>query len=519
MIYPVIKEDISLVTTDGVRLDADLYRPESLDSFPVLLMRQPYGRQIASSVVYAHPKWYASQGYLVVIQDVRGCGTSEGDFTLFEKEIEDGFETVNWAANLRGSSGLVGMYGFSYQGMTQLYAAANSPKPLKTICPAMAPYDVYEDLAYENDVFYYELNLAWAIQLAAIKAKKIGDHLAYKSIYLASKSLPVHGLSLQLQEHLRQYAPSNFYYQWQTLARDHPYWLKISPKSFLESLDLPMLHIGGAFDTYLRGTLKLYQAMSDRSKYHQSLIVGPWSHLPWTRKVAEIDYGPEASSNIDKLQIDWFDTFLKGKRNNFTSVNWFQMGSNQWISGKSLNQGTEQIFFLSSEGLANIREDNGKLVLQIPKDKLTDVIVHDPWRPVPSLGGHASLLAGTFERSNLDSRSDVLTYTSEPLQDGLSMIGDIRITLELQVDNYSFSLAIILSQVTKSAKIYNFSQGFAHFSRSSRQEISLQPTYYKIPPGDSLRLSISASYFPSMPLNPELTTLNLLSGKISLKIQ
>ena len=64
-------------TRDGVRLDADVYRPEGKGPFPVLLMRQPYGRRIASTVCYAHPSWYADQGYIVVIQDVRGRGTRE----------------------------------------------------------------------------------------------------------------------------------------------------------------------------------------------------------------------------------------------------------------------------------------------------------------------------------------------------------------------------------------------------------------------------------------------------------
>jgi putative CocE/NonD family hydrolase len=118
------KETASMLTRDHVRLDADIYRPDAEGQSPVLLMRQPYGRAIASTVVYAHPAWYAAHGYIVVIQDVRGRGTSEGEFKLFWHEIEDGEDAVNWAANLPGSNGKVGMYGFSYQGMTQLYAAA-----------------------------------------------------------------------------------------------------------------------------------------------------------------------------------------------------------------------------------------------------------------------------------------------------------------------------------------------------------------------------------------------------------
>ncbi|MEO0408692.1 MAG: CocE/NonD family hydrolase, partial [Cyanobacteria bacterium P01_A01_bin.135] len=129
---PVKQVTQSLLTQDGVRLDADIYTPDAVGDFPVLLMRQPYGRAIASTVVYAHPRWYAAHGYIVVIQDVRGRGSSGGEFDLFSHEVQDGAETVSWAAALPQSSGAVGMYGFSYQGMTQLFAAAAQPPALKT---------------------------------------------------------------------------------------------------------------------------------------------------------------------------------------------------------------------------------------------------------------------------------------------------------------------------------------------------------------------------------------------------
>src|ERR1700761_702796 len=113
-----------MTTRDGLRLDADVYRPDQGGPYPVLLMRQPYGRRIASTVVFAHPRWYAAHGYIVVIQDVRGTGSSEGVFRAFETERDDGVDAVAWAARLPNSTGRVGMYGFSYQGMTQLLALA-----------------------------------------------------------------------------------------------------------------------------------------------------------------------------------------------------------------------------------------------------------------------------------------------------------------------------------------------------------------------------------------------------------
>ena len=107
---------VALTLADGTRLDADIWAPDAPGRFPVLAMRQPYGRRIASTVCYAHPRWYAAQGYVVVIQDVRGRGSSEGEFDPFVHEAADGADSVAWAAALPGTSGAVGMYGFSYQG-------------------------------------------------------------------------------------------------------------------------------------------------------------------------------------------------------------------------------------------------------------------------------------------------------------------------------------------------------------------------------------------------------------------
>lgn len=187
----VVHEAAHMVTSDGVRLDADVWRPPGAGPWPVLLMRQPYGRSIASTVVYAHPAWYAAHGYLVVIQDVRGRGTSEGQFRLCEAEQADGAETVAWAAALPGSSGRVGMYGFSYQGMTQLFAAAAQPPALRAIAPAMAAWDVREDFATEGGAFRLQAGFGWGCQLALETVRRLGDTAAHQAIHAASRAAPL----------------------------------------------------------------------------------------------------------------------------------------------------------------------------------------------------------------------------------------------------------------------------------------------------------------------------------------
>jgi uncharacterized protein len=501
------KETASMLTRDGVRLDADIYRPDAEGEFPVLLMRQPYGRAIASTVVYAHPTWYAAHGYIAVIQDVRGRGTSQGNFKLFVNEIEDGEDTVNWAAALPGSTGQVGMYGFSYQGLTQLYAAIAKPPALKTICPAMIGYNLYTDWVYEGGAFCLQANLGWAIQLAAETARRQGDVAAYYTLYTAAQSMASYDPIPSLTGCLRKYAPNTFYHEWLEHSKLDEYWEEISPKRHMQDVDLPMFHIGGWFDTFMRGTLHLYKDVASRSCYRQQLLVGPWAHLPWCRKVGAVDFGPEAANPVDRLQVRWFDQFLKGVDTgllNEPPICLFEMGSNRWRNFDSWPDGNQKSYFFCGTGLASIRDDEGILTTTHPEGCLDDVLVHDPWRPVPALGGHASAPSGSFERSHLDYRSDVLTYTTKPLTADLHLAGDVAVEVWCKADTLSHDLCAILSEVHPNGNVYNLTQGYLHVESSQEAllRVSLQPTCLRITKGNALRLSLSAACFPAYPMNP-----------------
>lgn len=526
---------LSAHSTDGangsITLAADVYFPDTPDLCPVLLMRQPYGRAIASTVVYAHPTWYASHGYIVVIQDVRGRGASGGDFSLFRHEAEDGYATVMWAANLPGSSGAVGMYGFSYQGMTQLYAAAQHPPPLQTIAPAMVGYDLYSDWAYENKALLLQAGLGWALQLAAETARRRGQPEDYQKLYQASRQMPLSDPIPANPQILRDLAPDSFFHDWLNHPQDNDYWQALSPD--LTQVDLPMLHIGGWFDPYLRGDLRLYHQMVGQSKAPQHLWIGPWGHLPWGRRIGAVDFGPEANSPIDRFQLRWFDHHLKGQDTGLGQappVQLFAMGLNTWRGFSRWPEGQLESLYLRSSGLAGLDQRDGGLEPAPELDQLDqphgqDVIVHDPWRPVPSLGGHSGIPAGPYDRAALDSRSDVLTYTTSPLGEALEVVGTPTLTLYGQVDAASFDISAVLSEVHANGQVINLTQGYIRVDAlledlslegSSNLEglageplaatvqvitLPLQPTCFTIPPGHALRLSLAAACFPAYAVN------------------
>jgi putative CocE/NonD family hydrolase len=505
----VRQETASMWTRDRVRLDADIYRPAVSGDYPVLLMRQPYGRAIASTIVYAHPSWYAAQGYIVVIQDVRGRGTSEGKFSLFASEIADGEDTVHWVANLPGSTGAVGMYGFSYQGMTQLYAAAAHPTALKTICPAMIGYDLYADWAYEGGAFCLQANLGWALQLAAETARIQGDESAYVALTQAAKNLPLSDRLPARPDILSRLAPDSFYHAWLDHPEPDAYWQALSPQTHLQAIDLPMLHIGGWYDPFLRGTLHLYRDMAARSQFRQQLIVGPWAHLPWGRKVGAVDFGAAAASPCDRLQVRWFDHFLKGSdASGFLTeppVHLFELGRNQWRSQSGWNSVTATPFYLATSGLAGLSDREGQLLPTPSSPQPPDVFVHDPWRPVPAVGGHAATPAGMIDRSSVDCRTDVLTYTTAPLTTDLHLNGSVTAHLFCHADRPSFDLCAVLSEVRPSGAVYPLSQGYRRIATgqpTAPVTIALQPICACIPVGHALRLSLSAACFPAYSVNP-----------------
>lgn len=522
MILPVRpRQTLSMLTRDRIRLDADVYYPEGKGEFPVLLMRQPYGREIASTVVYAHPTWYAAHGYIVVIQDVRGRGTSEGDFRLFESEVEDGYDSVVWAASLPQSTGKVGMYGFSYQGMTQLYAAQSQPPGLCAIAPAMVGYRPYQDWAYENGALLLQAGLGWALQLATETARLKHNTEAYHSLLAAARSLPLTDPMPAKPTVLETHAPDSFFHDWLAHPTLDDYWERLTP--CLTEVDLPMLHVGGWFDPYLRGDIHRFQSMAAQSQQPQQLWIGPWGHLPWGRIAGTRDFSSTANSPIDALQIRWFDCFLKGQETGLGTaapIHLFEMGANQWRTYTNWPQGQPLIYHLSSGGLAGMRDDDGQLQAAgiPPNSDLTspfespeppDVIVHDPWRPVPSLGGHAGIPSGCFNRASLDSRSDVLTYTTAPLEEAVAIAGTGQVTLMCSTAAPSFDLCVVVSEVYPDGQVYNLTQGYRRVDRVAGfvpekpipVTISLHPTCFRVASGHALRLSVSAACFPAYALN------------------
>ena len=158
----VFQHNVAVKMRDGVTLHADIYRPKADGKFPVLLQRTPYDKNNE----FAFGMEGATRGYVVVVQDVRGRYTSDGEWYTFKHESDDGYDTIEWAAALPYSDGRVGMFGGSYVGATQMLAAIAHPPHLAGICPVVTASNYHENWTYQGGAFEQWFNESWTSGLA-----------------------------------------------------------------------------------------------------------------------------------------------------------------------------------------------------------------------------------------------------------------------------------------------------------------------------------------------------------------
>ena len=163
-----VQTGVRVKMRDGAQLVADVYRPKAAGKFPVLLTRTPYNRRDFNTGTYL-----ASRGYVVILQDTRGRFDSEGEFYPFKHEIEDGYDTVEWAAALEYSNGDVGMFGGSYVGATQMLAGVSKPPHLKAIFPYITASEYYDGWTYQSGALMQWFASSWSSGLAEDTLRKM----------------------------------------------------------------------------------------------------------------------------------------------------------------------------------------------------------------------------------------------------------------------------------------------------------------------------------------------------------
>jgi len=525
------ERDVPAKMRDGVTLRADIYRPDADGKFPVLLQRTPYNKS-GWSMNFAYLA--AARGYVVVIQDVRGRYTSEGDWYTFVHEAEDGYDTVEWAAALPYSDGKVGMFGGSYVGATQMLAATAHPPHLAGICPVVTASNYHDGWTYQGGALEQWFDESWTSGLAqdtlnrsvqkASNARLGEDALPLNTFPLFNLAVPgvVNASTLSL-------AP--YFLDWLAHPSYDDYWKRLDNEKHYPDIRVPALHIAAWYDIFLGGSLRNYgglkaNAATEEARKGQRLFVTIGGHAGGGRKIGDLDFGPEAAKYDEgEATLRWYDFLFKGVQNEFASgkpVTIFVMGLNQWRQEDDwpLARAKTTKYFLHSQGAANSSRGNGSLSTSAPASEPADKFTYDPAKPVPTIGGplccdSTHLAPGPKDQRTLEERDDILVYSTPSLDHDLEVTGPVRLEFFASSSAVDTDFTAKLVDAYPDGSAINIAEGILRAKYRDSQETSTQLAPGKVyslaidlwatsnvfRAGHRIRLEISSSNFPRFDRN------------------
>lgn len=529
----VAEHNVAMKTRDGVTLRADIYRPSGNGNYPVLLQRTPYNK--TGTAEFAQKA--ALRGYMVVVQDVRGRYASEGEWYTFKHEGEDGYDAVEWAASLPHSNGKVGMFGGSYVGATQMLAAVSHPPHLAGICPVVTASNYHENWTYQGGAFEQWFNESWTSSLSQDTLDRFmqdGKNAMIGRTVLPLKQYPLFNAKLAADATgmTRQLAP--YFLDW----LDHPeydsYWKQWAIDAQYPSIQVPALTITAWYDIFQGGSLRNYlgmktQAGNETARAGQKLLVTVGGHAGGGRTIGTVDFGAAAAEYDEgAITLDWYDYLLQGKQNRWASdkpVRIFVMGENKWRDEAAwpLARAKQTSYFLHSEGEANSASGNGFLYIgpmEFRVEDRKDSYIYDPANPVPTVGGPLCcdgehLPGGPLDQKEVESRPDVLIYSTPPLDADLEVTGPVSLDLFASSSAVDTDFTAKLVDVWPNGFAQNLTEGIlrARYRESTsaakpivpgkiyEYKIDLWSTSNVFLKGHRIRLEVSSSNFPRFDRN------------------
>ncbi|HEV7565950.1 MAG TPA: CocE/NonD family hydrolase, partial [Microbacteriaceae bacterium] len=532
MAHVIVERNVWIPMRDGVRLQADIWRPDDSATHPALLQRTPYDRSDSFAIILnagIEPLRAVQDGFVVVVQDTRGRFGSEGHFVPFINEGADGFDTVQWLAEQGWSNGRVGMYGASYYAATQLLAAIEQPPALKAIAPQITTSEYYENWIYQGGALQVGFALFWALGLAAselTRRQAAGEDLTVEAAALrplladphaAFRARPLDGLAVASM------LPA--WGEWLRHPARDDYWVARSVSEHFDRIDVPALHVSGWFDLFHRGTIENFRGLTARGVAEQSIIIGPWAHAVAYDALGEVDFGGAAAAaalDMTRIQLDWFRQFLTDESDGprRAPVTVFVMGANVWRDETAWPPEratlTTFTFGVADDGTGTLRRGG-------PAGGGWRSFDFDPADPVPTLGGgtllpgaYTSLNSGPRDQRPIEARADVLMYTGETLEADIELCGDVQVTLWAATSAADTDWTAKLVDVHPDGRAISVCDGIirARYRLGTSAARMLEPnsphefvldlgtTAIVIPAGHALRVEISSSNFPRFDVNP-----------------
>lgn len=510
-----VELDVPARMRDGVTLRANVYRPDGPGPWPTILTRTPYGKDLIDPLPRLDPVQAARQGFMVVIQDTRGRFASDGEWEPFRYERQDGFDSVEWAAKLPGSNGRVAMFGESYCGNTQWLAAVGQPPSLAAISPTFTWTEPMDGLFGRGGAVELGIAVPWSLihNIDYLRRRDFAADELERRIWAivddldrmtddAFWQLPVHDLPA-----LKRHGISRFGF---LRAIDDPQmatWCRVAGEH--AKVTVPTLHTAGWYDVFLQGTLDSYATMTELGR-DARLVIGPWTHFHFADPVGTERFGLRASrygvpahseGDINDLQLAWFRQYLEPGSEPVASqppVRVFVMGRNVWrdeTSWPPTRARKERWFLHHGGGLSTTPPASGAGTTEFS---------YDPANPVPTCGGATGILPaflpGPFDQHQVEARTDVCVFTSEPLGADLEVGGRVRVMLHAQSSAPSTDWVARLCDVYADGRSMHICDGIVRVARDAQgrtaYEIDLWSTSIVFLRGHRVRVHITSSSFP-----------------------
>lgn len=422
-----IVSDLRVPMRDGVELALDVVLPDDADRpLPVALVRTPYDKVIARAGDEALVELLIENRYAVAYNDCRGRFNSDGEFFPYWNEHGDGYDTVEWVAAQEWCDGNVGMFGISYVGQTQWYAASEAPPHLKAIVPTVSPpSSLWRNEPFVNGIFRVCCG-EWMFGMGRRSWQQLdfpnaisGEQREYYD------AIPFADLDR------RAGVESTWWREWMTHPTYDEFW-RHGEYGRYGQMTVPALNVTGWWDMNFPGAPENFEAMrreaaSEEARSGQKLLIGPWPHrVNEKTELSGLDFGPEGVIDLNACIVRFYDRWLKGIENGTDAekpVRVFVLGANRWREEESWPlPGTEEVpFYFHSGGAANSLLGDGVLSRQEPSEaEPPDRYAYDPENVHRSLWRVAE---GPVDDRLATARNDCLCYSTPPLTEPLEAVG------------------------------------------------------------------------------------------------
>jgi uncharacterized protein len=518
-----VERGVRVSMRDGVKLVADVYLPPAGSGpWPVILIRTPYNRAAGEGAARPFREQYA-----VVVQDTRGRYESEGEFTPFFPEVNDGYDTVEWAAAQPWSNGKVGMTGGSYLGLVQILAAIARPPHLKAIFPIVSPSDFYGDAVYTGGALRQELVQGWMALMAASAKPVPGASPAPAPAFNPARLGELwKRLPLSDTTPVRGGGPS-YVKSWESIIA-HPtrdeFWEPIRVPQQFSKVQVPAFFVGGWYDIFGPSTTVNFRGWRKRGATKEAregtrMLVGPWVHAVNT-PAGDLDPGAAGRVDLNALAVRWFDHWLRDVDTGIDReppVRVFALGANKWrdYSAWPPPDSRNRTYYLVRGLGGDIH--TGALFRRRASAPRATRFRYDPTDPVPTTGGQAFMVsAGQKDQSAIDSRPDVALFDTPPLEADTEVAGEVRARLYVRSSEPDTDFTARLTAVLPDGRALNIADGIRRMrtyrsyerpqlvpaGRIVPLDIDLGPTDAVFRAGWRIRLAVSSSNFPRFDRNP-----------------